>query len=137
MMVYTPGDIYYQGCQRCECLNNGTINCINEACCLYAKDGVTKRAYPEEEYHDGCNKCTCFEDGGVGVASCTEKKCQSKCNFENWDLVTEYAEIGDTEVMAYDRRVGKWGCPKICSCKKTKRGAKIACDKGYSTCIVN
>ncbi|XP_063680211.1 uncharacterized protein LOC134815589 [Bolinopsis microptera] len=122
MMYLKIGKKVYRGCEECECMPNGEMECSEgTACCQYLdKKGKTKRAYPGDSYHDGCNQCTCGDEGGMGA--CTRMACPDKCAYKNWDLISGYAKKGN--VHAYDE---ERGCPRICKCKVKKGQATLQC----------
>ena len=146
--AYQVGDMKKHGCSDCYCELDGGWKCKEEPCCLYVDSrtgtSATKRASLEDTFHDGCNKCRCIANPkGEALAVCTMQGCPNKCNYHNWEGIFGYAKIGEMIHVEYFTEKG-FICPRICMCKKGKKGvrhAEVSCtsDDGIieETCADN
>lgn len=128
MMLVDPGYTWTQDCNDCECLEDGSVSCTNETCCLFLdQDGNTDRAFPGASFHNGCNWCTCSDNG---MAACTRMACFNKCFYSNWDGVAGYSQEAAGQYVATmaEGDNGEYDCPKFCRCEAGRRGANINCN---------
>jgi hypothetical protein len=72
--TYFAGDTFpaSDGCNTCECMDDGSVGCTEMACLTCEHEGTTYNPGDTFPAGDGCNSCTCMEDGQV---ACTLMAC--------------------------------------------------------------